>query len=532
MGNIDLSKVADAQRKRREAEKNAVEEAAQVNPVGKGIVIPKQKPKEQHGTLSDDFEERVQNVMDEMDEFNELIKKNPDDPRVKAFKANFEFTHGLRSTPGESIITATEKAKKMESLSNEEINKLGAQAAEALNPQEESSDLVKGHNVMKVSSPEDYQNIVKEVEEASGEKIDEVTVIVNKEDSEHLDFTEEERGKMLKSNIIRLKEVEEVELGTVTAKRVDSSKLDSILERRLSRNSVKVPIPISSYLATFRSLDVGEMADLLAPVGNNEVDRMISKWTTIYNAIETTSLGKMSFDEFCHNTCVLDYEMFLYGILLATYGDLELPPLPLDCGNKEAHNGEKYSFTRKYTYEELLSFDKMSDRLIQLFGETGECAATLEMAKACHERSPFLERRMYRMPNNGVIVAVQLESVYDSIHTHAQAAITAIEENRNNASFSEIVKNIPFMIIPGDTPEENVKVVDFGDKLKVLRHFDVSGINIITKKMGEQLDGLGDLYFGLANVECPGCHNVTEFVPVNIEERLFTMAAQMGTEIE
>ena len=109
MGNIDLSKVADAQRKRREAEKNAVEEAAKVNPVGKGIVIPKQKPKEQHGTLSDDFEERVQNVMDEMDEFNELIKKNPDDPRVKAFKANFEFTHGLRSTPGESIITATEK---------------------------------------------------------------------------------------------------------------------------------------------------------------------------------------------------------------------------------------------------------------------------------------------------------------------------------------------------------------------------------------------------------------------------------------
>ena len=69
--------------------------------------------------------------------------------------------------------------------------------------------------------------------------------------------------------------------------------------------------------------------ELMGLITGDSVDVMalVSKWTLIHSKVETTSIGKLNFNDFLNSVSSMEYDMLVYGILCATFPEEDTFPL-------------------------------------------------------------------------------------------------------------------------------------------------------------------------------------------------------------
>jgi hypothetical protein len=350
--------------------------------------------------------------------------------------------------------------------------------------------------------------------DAFNKKFDEAIVIIDKTNMGRIiDFTEDERKKLERAKVIKLEEIQDIALKTIRTKKITSGKnnfsIDEVLRRKQSLHASNVVLPASQYTAVLKGCTPYELMELVTE-NPSQLIVQEAKWGLIYSKIESTSIGKMTYNQFLQNTATADYPVLVYGILCATYPDDD--KFPLTC-QKE---GCKHLFEHYYSVKSLIRAEKMSEELKIKFAAIVDHSHTSDDAKAFHDTCPVISLKRIQLPMSGYVLDISMQSAYDFMYKSIKELQDNKEEKYNQAAItSSIVRSI--FIPDGD---EYLQFDNPIDITKAIYHLNSTDLKILYKTAQELFDHTA-FEFGLMNVVCPNCRTKTNTVPVDVESILF-----------
>lgn len=332
-----------------------------------------------------------------------------------------------------------------------------------------------------------------------------------------INFTDEEREKLQKSQKIKLEEVETVSLSSIKTKKVKSGKSADIIKRTTNLHTSNIVLPLSGYTASMKGCSPFELISLLQNSSENQMENTRTKWSLIHSKIETTSIGKMDFNKFLHNTAVGDYNILLYGILCATYSDMDT--LDLTCDNKKCGK----NISHEYSIRSLIRAEKMSDKLRDIFMNIVDNSYDKESAKRVHEESSVNVTKTVELPESKMIVELKVQSAYDLINTSLKSLKSDLDRKYNQAAILSTTVHRAFVIDPESDPNDPVyfEFLDALDITQLIYQLSTKDL-LILKTLGDNLFKDLTMEFGLMNVTCPSCRKHRQTVPIeNLEDILF-----------
>lgn len=478
-------------------------------PTTKGFVIekkeeaPKERPHE--GQLSPDIEEKIDKREAELDQ--DIIRA----------KKNLEDLLGRELAPGEMP-------------SEEELAAAKRRRAEGLAP--------------KAYDEEDDEDIRQQEEEEAAEaekKYKEAVVIIDKSGmGDIINFTDEEKAKLEKVNVIKLKEVEYREMPVVKTKKVRNKSVKQILTKTIAPYTTNIVAPIAGFTATMSACSAYELIELLTAeqLYDTSAAGLEAKWQIIYNHVESTSIGKMSFDQFLHSVSSLDYKSFVFGILASTYGSREQTmniTCFRHCGPLDK-KGKPTDFTHDLTFniKELLRPERFSELLTNLFTGAVDNALTKEDAiKFRDENSPVVLTKNIYDETTGAWFQLQIPSVHDLIEKiYPKLEQLAHDQEKIQGQLGILASNVRKILVPDIEADDGsfYELTSMSEIIDCLYTLPKVSFETVSLQIEGLTDGL-EMDYGFMNVRCPNCGHVTPFVPVDLDAMLFILAEQERSTI-
>ena len=375
---------------------------------------------------------------------------------------------------------------------------------------------------------EEEENVEEEDDEETSEedfqeKYNEAIVVIDKSGmGTVIDFTEEERQKLEKVKKIKLEEVETVSLETLVVKKAKKNSLDKVLKRTNNLHTTPVVLLASGYTAVMKGCSTYELVTLFNNTDNILMDTE-TKWTLIHEKIESTSLGDMDFNTFLQNTAAIDYSIFIYGILCASYPDVDTIPLKCEKCKKE--------FDHSYTVKSLIRAEKMTEETQELLGNIVDASHMDTTAKEFHEQAPISLEKVIRLPLSGHVVKMYVQSGFDFI----KRSIKELSNNDDDKiKQSAILASLVRTIYVADPDNEGAYLEYDGvlDISKIIYTLKDTDILVLTKQGEKMIENVG-IEFGLMDINCPHCKHHTDSLKLDPDSILFYKYQQaLTTQID
>lgn len=339
-----------------------------------------------------------------------------------------------------------------------------------------------------------------------------------------VNFTDEEREKLEKAKKIKLEEVETVQLKTLKTKKVKKGNIGKILKKNNSIRTTQIVLPLSGFTATLTGCSTYELMALLQNE-ENTADSFSAKWGLIHSKIEDTSIGKMDFNTFLNSVSQMEYEIFVYGLLCATYPEEDVFPLTCPkCGKP---------FDHKYNVRQLLRAEAMSDKLKDAVMNIVDASFMAETAKETHKNSLLNQSEAIVLPESEYVIEITVQTA----HKFITDSISKIENLDKKYSQAIILSSAVNRVLIPDLEDPDggyYEITDTEDIVEVIFGLGGKDINILGTKIGKSVEDM--LFeFGLMDVSCPNnkCNLHKNTVPVDIDSILFHKYQQaINTKID
>lgn len=395
------------------------------------------------------------------------------------------------------------------------------------------SDIIAGETT-NVNASQHNDDIVDNSEQEFNDKYNEAVVLIDKIGmGTVINFSENERAKMEKSKVIKLKEIEDVRLKSIHVKKAkDSTPIEQILKRGKKAFTTNIACVASGYTAVMRGGSSYEIIEILKDAQNYVLD-IENKWRLIYEKIEFMSIGKPdTFEEWLSITAAADYNVFIYGILVATYPEED--SITFSCENPDCKKIH-YEFEHRYDTRSLLRAEKMSETFKEKFQATVDNSYTVEAAKAYAENAPVNNVRRIELPVTGYVVDLCVQSAYDYIHSSIQSLSgdDVEEKYKTVAILSTSVKNIFVPDIDGGLDENgDYEYFAIEDPMEIIKTlYTLTDRDLaICNEMSDRITSDITFEFGMMNIECPRCHRKTLEYAMRLDNILF-QRLQHATDI-
>lgn len=333
----------------------------------------------------------------------------------------------------------------------------------------------------------------------------------------NIEFTEEERKKIVSATEIRVTEVETIELDSMVFDAPDNTYVENIESSDEALGTTNVPLVASRYRAKMKGLGYGQLGDLMLNGNEPSFEQHYKRLSTIYNNIAETTIGKFkSFEDFLKKTAWVDINMLLYGLIVSTYPEIDT--VLINCGKC----GKR--FEQKYFVRDLLSLKNASTEYLKKLDELMTCSP--DQFEEFEKDAPIFKRKYIILPKSRYVVEVGLVSAYDYLYT--------ILENYLNPSFKEdhsddvnsfLEYNITYMTMVRSIsiPKSNgkyTKYSSFEDMLQILYRIKPDDQQILNGILARY----GICYsvdFSIKNAVCPACKNVAEETEVDLNDLIF-----------
>lgn len=393
------------------------------------------------------------------------------------------------------------------------------------NSSETNTSAVIGNKVNESETTSDTTDI-------SDEKRNIVNILIDKTGlGGEFKFTEEEHEKIVNATQIRLTEVEEIDLATITVKKPEKSFLEEVDEYQLSSSRVPVVFPVSRFKASMTGLSYGEMGDISLDNENITAEQIRKKLTVIYNKMANPSIGKFkSFEEFLHNFSYADIDLAVYGLVVATFP--EISEIQMSCNNPKC----KQSYNHKFSPRTLIKFEKCDERFLTAIKDVVECG--IKDVNKLAESSPVKTYKRIKLPYSGFIVEIGFASAYEYLYTIIDNVIgDTFKDNHPddvngilqlNTTLLSLVRSV---YIP-DKKGSYVKYDEFEDMINALYMIKPEEISTLASILQQYTDSYRTV-FELTDIVCPHCGSKTESLPIDINYLVFLRYQRlMSTEIK
>ena len=367
-----------------------------------------------------------------------------------------------------------------------------------------------------IEDPSAASTVIKTLD-SKKKKLVEETIEPEYEKIVELDFTKDLEKDYSKEKATELTDTTD-EPEKVMAKPFDISSINVINKNELEKNkdlvkalssnksAFQIVAAQSGYVATVKPLTHKDTVDIL--YGNlGRYEYRLNIFETIWNKIYSTSIGKVSFDDWLKITSVEDIETFYYGVYCATFPNEGT--FNFTC----PHCGEERNC--KITHGNLIkTADKKAMR--ELISKVSrESDSPMKMK----EFSLVGKMETYQLSESKIVVELRTPSLWNSL---------------------ELLKKIPEDIIDKDTMSvtnmlyinrilvanpEGTGYSEYSDRLKLLNIIDNLSIsdaqelhNTVFARVNENR-----ISYSIKNIKCPSCGKEINEIPISIEDILFTL---------
>lgn len=451
---------------------------------------------------------------DAMDEVDEYLAEQ--DKMIQAAQ-NVKFDRlpqtGLEMAAAMDAIEEATTSKEV--MNGEKVKTVNIETQES---REKSPEEVTSSNEATAAVDEDRKNIINILIDKTGLGGD-------------FKFTDEEKEKIFSSTEIHLKEVEELDLSTITVKKAEKSFLESVNEFQISSSKVPVVFPASRFKAYMTGLSYGEMGDISLNNENVTFDQLQKKLTVIYNKMVNPSIGEFeNFEDFLKKFAYVDIDLAVYGLVVATFPEID--DIPLTCNNEKCKN----SFNHKYSPRTLIRFDKANEKFLNAMKDVVECPAA-ESHKLLEE-SPARVHKRVKLPFSGFIIEIGIASAYDYLYTIVDNIIgDKFKDNHPddvngilqiNATLLGLIRAV--YVPSGDG--SYTMFDNFEDMINALYMVKPEEISILASLLQKYTDSY-TVEFELFDITCPHCGTKTSRIPLDINSLVFLKYQRlMSTEID
>ena len=350
-----------------------------------------------------------------------------------------------------------------------------------------------------------------------------------------INFTEEEKKKLETATTIRVTEVENIDLDSIVFEAPDKTFVENMSEgEENSFGASSVPLVASRYRVKMKGLGYGQLGDLMINQQAPTFEQYHKQYSIIYNSIASTSIGKFeSFEDFLKNTAMIDIEMMLYGLVLATYPEVD--SVGIRCG--ECNN----TYEQKYFVREILDLKHANTKYLNKLNELMDCEPSKFVEY--HNESPIFKRKMIRLPHSGNLIEFGLASAYDYLY---QILHNVLDPNfaekyaddvngmmQLNIMFLNMIRAVGVKTGTNkDGKPVYTKYDTFDDIIQVLYRLPPEDLQIMTSVLNQYTEAY-TVNFSLRQSKCPKCGRVQEYTPMPIDRILFfKFQLLMSTDVE
>lgn len=343
-------------------------------------------------------------------------------------------------------------------------------------------------------------------------------------------FTDEEKEKLFSSTEIRLKEVEDVELSTLTIRKPDKSFVEEAKEYQFSSSQTMMSFPASRFRAEMSGLTYGELGDISLnnDAGNVTFDQIRKKLTVIYNKMKNPSCGPFaSFDDFLKKFAYVDMDLAVYGLVISTFPEVD--DIPLTCNNPSC----KKSFNHKFSPRSLLNLNNCDMHLLKEVDRI--IHATPQELEHLIEDSPTQKYKVIKLPISGFIVKLGIASAYDYLYTIVDNTLGDKFETEHPDDVNGILQLnslllglIRAVLIPnGDG--SYTEYDKFEDMIHALYMIKPGEIRILTSVLQKFINAY-TIPFELSGIVCPHCGAKTPHLEIDINYLVFLKYQRLMNE--
>ena len=356
---------------------------------------------------------------------------------------------------------------------------------------------------------------------ADAEKKQLVKVLIDKTGlGKVIDFTEEERKKLVEADLIKVTEVKTVDIEAVRAKKSNKSFHEALGEFDYHGPKTNICFPLSGFTAQMKGLTFGQYQDIIRSMDAN-VDRQYKIMTIIYHNMVNISSGPFKdFDDFLHHFAFQDTNLALYGMLIASEKGNQ--SMTVTCHNCET------DFELTYDVRSLLRLDKCSKGFLDQMDIIMDARPT--EYKKIQENAPVNTVRVIRLPDTQAVAEIGQASVYEFIYNFLPAGQDKnfkelfgedAEMDDDSLAILMLLMGIRTLYIPDPESDEFFECKTYEEIIRGVMSLSPSDMAILSRYI-EEILGQYQIVFGIP-AKCPNCGTITELVEIDISDMFFRL---------
>lgn len=368
-------------------------------------------------------------------------------------------------------------------------------------------------------------------EEEKAKREESVTIILNKLNEKTVTFTDDEREKMIKTNVINVRVMDTLDINSAEIDRSPVSFNDLINEFKCDTIQTPVVFPQSGFRAYMTGLSVSEM---LAFGLNGEnaytVDDIKKRLSIAYRHMVNPTIYIENFDDFLNKFAWSDLEIAVWGMLISSFPVEDT--ITLRCGKKDCAK----SYEVKYNPSAILDWEAVSKDFINLFEEVISCTEpnTENIAK----RSPIRKSLIVELPYTKMRAELGRPSAHDYVARIAPAMVdeksikAIVGENPSDRDMSIFLATMFVRVLYVPANGKYHPVTSYKSVYQMLSCLRPGELDALVSVVNNKFPDTEPAFY-LPKSKCPYCGNVSDKIEITASELLFQRAQDLNhTEYE
>lgn len=349
-------------------------------------------------------------------------------------------------------------------------------------------------------------------------------------DSENADkfistLTKEEREKVQRTKTIVVNEVKTLNLPTATRVITSADEYKRVIPKKIHSEVIEVPLLNSGYAATVHGCGSLAMASII-PDTDTDVPDYQKRYQFAYDNLVSTSIGKMSFNDFCLKTSITDIDTILLAILRAS--DPDENEILVDC--RRPGCGEQFKV--KYRLSQLIDPSSIKPDMDAEINKIMTNKDIYTNAVKVQEESKIMQVKYVeiKIPADPEINASEQTIVIEIKNTDGILAIERyplVKElsekySRYIVGFALVIPRIFITCtLENEVEPSTYEVNDPGTILEIISDLDSEAIQAIGSVADPIMEYDRITYSFKGPINCPKCRNLIKSIPCTIDSLIF-----------
>lgn len=465
------------------------------------------------GDMNSSVSTTVQAETDVVNRANPMSPQMADIRKVSEAFASVEVTDkGLRPVGSQEAIEFNEK---MQAIKDGRVD------LNNFDPTKNTENTAPNNEVHNEPSPvkETNQSDTPVPEERAESNVVQFNVDSNKADVFLTTLSPEDREKIVKSNTIVVNEIKTLNLPVATRTIASLDEFKRVMPRQSHSGVVETVNVNSGYVATFKGCGSLALATII-PDQSGQIDYS-KRYQLCYDNLVTTSLGKLSYSDFCARTHLNDLPNMLFAILRASDPDENVIALECaDCGK---------SYEVKYRLSELLNLDSITPEMNERITEIVSVRDMKEDAMRVHMQSSIMTVKYveFELENQKIIIELSAPNGTRTIEIYSILVELMKKYTPFVAGMIPYIRKVYVQLVPeGEKEMTTYEVTDVDAICQIIRSLKMTCVQAIGKIIEAIPEYESPKYSFKGKYRCPHCGRVEESVECSVDSLIFYRVEQ------